>query len=68
MSENQEALMKKYGIKVEERNTYIYKRSRYRNLDDAVNYAILKKEKPKVVSADNTQVPKRGHSNAIGKW
>ena len=67
MSENNEALMQKYGIKVEEANTYIYKGSRYRNLDDAVNYAILKEEKPKVVSADNSQVPKRGHSNAVAE-
>ena len=47
MSENHEAVMKKYGIQVEESHTYLYKGYRYRNLSDAVNYAILQEGKTK---------------------
>ena len=59
--------MKKYGIQVEESHTYIYRGFRYRNLSDAINYAILKEEKQKADSADDPQMPERGDSNVISE-
>ena len=67
MSGNHEAVMKKYGVKIEESHTYLYKGYRYRNLSDAVNYAIVQEEKQEVDSADNTQVPRRGDTNAFAE-
>ena len=65
MTKNHEAVMKKYGIQVEESHTYLYKGFRYRNLDDAVNYAILQEKNLKVTSVRNSKEPKRGDPNAI---
>ena len=65
MSENNEAVMKKYDVQIEESHTYLYKGYKYSNLSDAVNYAILQEKKQKVDTAGKTQMAKRGDSNVI---
>ena len=45
MSEKDEKLMADYGITSESKTVYRYKEYRYKNLEDAIRYAIIDAER-----------------------
>lgn len=45
MTEEENELMKRYGITLEQRSVYLYKSYKYSHLKDAVNYAKIEAER-----------------------
>jgi hypothetical protein len=45
MTEEENELMKRYGITLEQRSVYLYKSYKYAHLKDAVNYAKIEAER-----------------------
>lgn len=56
MSEQDKAMMEKYGITCETQITYRYKEHRYENLNDALNFAKIDSNLP---HENNVSTPKK---------